>query len=78
MVVVGLLIGVLVICGLIAYVTVIAMFWIFVAVFIVVDGFVMVFVHDPYLSFFLAIPVTLLLLWWISVASEKNSSINQK
>lgn len=72
MVIVGLIIGVLALCGLIVYVLAMAAFWLLVAVFIVIDMVIMLFIHDPYLSFVLSIPVTVLLFWVVSFTSEKK------
>lgn len=73
MVILGLILAVLVVCGLLVAFAAVAMFWIVMAIFWVSAGVLALLVQDPYLGFFLAIPTTGLILWLVGLKSDKSS-----
>lgn len=70
MAIVGLILGLFVICGLVVYLAAIAIIWITLAIFFAFAIIIGLLVGDPSLGFLLAIPATLAALWAYGMYSD--------
>lgn len=68
---IGLIVLALVVVGVVVAFAAVLMFWILMIVFWVSAILLALLVGDPYLGFFLAFPVTVLIFWLINWASER-------
>lgn len=74
MLILGLILAVLVVCGLAVAFAAVAIFWIIMVVFWVSAIVMGLLVQDPYLGFFLAFPVTGIVFWLMGLNSKKSSN----